>query len=148
MKKLVNILKFCLPVVIYIACSLIAFLLWNLFNYGAAPIISTSIILLVVGSILTGFFTIGKTGKKGMFVAMAAAVIATILWIIAYTTNTSYFAFAATALSSYLFNIHSCLPFEIQEYGLYIGYVISFIAPILLILLGRFIRVKIYKNKA
>ncbi|MDE5995939.1 MAG: hypothetical protein K2G56_03385 [Eubacterium sp.] len=148
MKKFIKVVNFCLPVVIYIACSLLAFLCWNVFNQGEAPVIGTNIVLVIIGSLLAGFLSRGKEGKKGMFVAIAAVVVATIIWIVAYTLDNSICAYIATALSSYLFNIHSCLSFEMQEYGLYIGYAVSLIVPIALILLGRLLRVKILRGKA
>lgn len=147
-KKLIKVLNFCLPIIIYIACSAFAFLLWNLFNFGAAPIISTSIILCIAGSLLTGFFARSKEGKKGMYVAIAVAVIGAVLWIFAYAYNSSEIAYAATALSSYYFNIQSCLPYDTSEILLYIGYGIAIIVPVGFIILGRFLRVKILKGKA
>lgn len=148
MKKFLKVVDFCLPVVIYIACSLIAFSLWYVFNRAATPIISMNIILIILGSILSGFFTRGKNGKKGMFFAIAAVVAATILWVVTYAFNVSFTAYIATALSSYAFNIQVCLPFDTPEYTLYIGCIITLIVPIALILLGRFLRVKILKRKA
>ncbi len=148
MKKFIKAVNFCLPVVIYIACSLLAFLFWNIFNQGAAPVISLNVVLIIVGSLLAGFLSIGEEGKKGMFLAIAAVIIATVLWIVAFTFDNSPCAYIATALSSYLFNIQTCLPFDAPEYTLYLGYAVSIAAPILLILLGRLIRVKTLKKKA
>lgn len=148
MKKFIKVIDFCLPAVIYIACSLIAFLLWNVFNHAATPVISTSIILAVLGSIATGFLTRGKNGKKGMFLAIATVVVGDVFWVVAYTFDNSIFAYIATVLSSYLFNIQVSLPLDTPEYTLYIGYALSLIVPIALILFGRFLRVKILKQKA
>ena len=151
MKKFIKVIDFCLPVVVYIACSLIAFSLWYIFNQATTPVISTSIIFAVLGSIAAGFLTKGKNGKKGMYVAIAAVVVACILWICVYTYNGSfkeYAAYIATAFSSYFFNIQTCLSLDTPEYTLYIGYALSLIVPIALILFGRFLRVKILKNKA
>ena len=151
MKKFIKVIDFCLPAVIYIACSLIAFLFWNLFEFAAAPIISTSVILCVIGSLLAGFLSKGKTGKKGMFLTIAIIVAACILWIVVYNNDGSfkeYAAYIATAFSSYLFNIQTCLPISAPQFTLYIGYALSIIVPIALILLGRFLRIKIFKHKA
>lgn len=148
MKKAIKIVNFFLPVVIYIICSLLAFLCWRVFNQGAAPVISLNIALIIIGSFLTGFLSIGKEGKKGMFLALAAVVAGTVFWIVAFTFDNSPCAYIATALSSYFFNIQTCLPINAPEYTLYLGYAVSTAAPILLILLGRFIRIKVLKNKA
>ena len=148
MKKFRKVIDFCLPAVVYIACSLIAFSLWYIFNHAATPVITLSIILAVVGSIASGFLTRGKNGKKGMYVAIAAVVAATILWVLTYSANVSFAAYIATALSSYVNNILVCLPLDTPEYALYIGYAVSLIAPIALILFGRFLRVKILRGKA
>ena len=148
MKKFIKVIDFCLPAVIYIACSLIAFSLWYVFNHAATPVISTSIILAVLGSIATGFLTRGKNGKKGMYVAIAVVVAATILWIVTYSFNVVFTAYIATVLSSYVNNIQVCLPLDTPEYTIYIGYALSLIVPIALILLGRFLRIKIFKRKA
>ena len=85
-----------------------------------------------------------------MFLTLAAVVAATILWIAAYSFDLSPVAYVATALSSYLFNIFSVMPIETQivNYTLYIAYAVSLVVPILFILLGRLLRVKILKNKA
>ena len=151
MKKFLKVVDFFLPLVIYMACSLIAFLLWKLFEFALAPTVSTSVILCVIGSILAGFLSKGKTGKKGMFLTIAAVVAAFVFWIVVYTCDGSFKAFAgyaATAFSSYLFNIQTCLPISAPLYTLYIGFAISLIVPIALVLLGRFLRVKILKHKA
>ena len=76
MKKSINAVYFCLPAVIYISCSALAFLLWNLFNQGRTPVIATSIILCIAGSLLSGFFSIGKYGKRGMYAAIGITVAA------------------------------------------------------------------------
>lgn len=148
MKKFIKVIDFCLPAVVYIACSLIAFSLWYVLNHAATPVITLSIILAVVGSIASGFLTRGKNGKKGMYVAIAAVVVATILWIVTYSGNVPFTAYIATVLSSYVNNILVCFPLDTPEYTLYIGYVISLIVPIALILFGRFLRVKIMRGKA
>ena len=148
MKKVLKVVNFCLPAVIYIACSLLAFLCWNVFNQGLAPVLGTNIALVIVGSLLTGFLSKGKEGKKGMFVAIAMVVIATILWIVAFTFDNSICAYIATVLSSYFFNIQTVLPVETPEFTLYLGNAIAIIAPIALILLGRLLRVKIFRGKA
>ncbi len=83
-----------------------------------------------------------------MFLALAAVVAGTVFWIVAFTFDNSPCAYIATALSSYFFNIQTCLPIDAPEYTLYLGYAVSTAAPILLILLGRFIRIKVLKNKA
>ena len=148
MKKFGKVIDFCLPVVIYIACSLIAFSAWYVFNHAATPVISINIILVIVGSIVAGYLTRGKNGKKGMYLAIAAVVAATILWIVTYTFGVPFTAYIATALSSYVNNIQICLPIDTPEYTLYIGCVISLIVPIALILFGRFLRIKVFKRKA
>ena len=148
MKKFVKVINFCLPAVIYIACSLIAFLLWNLFEFAVVPIVSTSIILCVIGSLLAGFLS---KEKKGMYLTIAAIVAALIFWIIVYTTNGSvkeYAAYAAAAFSSYFFNIQTCLPISAPRFTLYIGYAMSLIIPIGLIYLGKYLRGKVLKSKA
>ncbi len=48
MKKAIKIVNFFLPVVIYIVCSLLAFLCWRIFNQGAAPVISLNIALVLI----------------------------------------------------------------------------------------------------
>ncbi|MDE5671087.1 MAG: hypothetical protein K2I14_06460 [Eubacterium sp.] len=148
MKKVIKAVHFLLPAIIYIVCSLLAFLCWQVFNQGAAPVISLNIALLIIGSLSAGFLTIGREGKKGMFLAIAAVVAGLVFWIIAFTFDNSICAYIATVFSSYFFNIQTCLPIDAPEYTLYLGYAISFAAPILLILLGRFIRVKALKSKA
>ena len=150
MKKFIKVIDFCLPAVVYIACSLIAFLLWNLFEFAVAPIVSTSVILCIIGSLLAGFLSKGKTGKKGMYLTIAMVVAACIFWIVVYTDGSikEFAAYIATAFSSYLFNIQTCFPISAPKYTLYIGYAISVIFPIALILFGRFLRIKILKQKA
>lgn len=148
MKKFMKAVDFCLPVIFYIAFSLLAFLLWNVFNYGEIPIICTSIILCIAGSLLSGFFSRGTAGKKGMYAAIGVAAAGVVLWVIAYTFNISPVAYVATVLSSYYFNIESCLPFTTPNYAIYIGYIIALVVPIGLILIGRMIRVKVLKGKA
>lgn len=147
MKKVIKVVHFFLPVIIYIICSLLAFLCWKVFNQGAVPVISLNIAL-IIGSLSAGFLTIGKEGKKGIFLAIAAIAAGLVLWIIAFTFDNSLCAYIATVLSSYFFNIQTCLPIDAPEYTLYLGYALSFAAPILFILLGRFTRVKALKSKA
>lgn len=148
MKKFMKAVDFCLPVIFYIAFSLLAFLLWNSFNYAEIPIICTSIIFCIAGSLLSGFFSRGAMGKKGMYATIGIAVAGTVLWVIAYTFDVSPVAYIATALSSYYFNIQSILPYSTPDYALYIGYVIALIVPVGFILIGRTIRVKVLKGKA
>ncbi len=145
MKKSINAVYFCLPAVIYISCSALAFLLWNLFNQGRTPVIATSIILCIAGSLLSGFFSIGKYGKRGMYAAIGITVAAVVLWIITYTLDFMPAAYVAAALSSYFFNILSCMPYSTPEYAIYIGYAAALIIPPCLILSGRFIRIKAHK---
>lgn len=83
-----------------------------------------------------------------MYLAIASIVIAVILWIIAYQFDVSELAYPATALSSYYFNIQSCLPYTTPEWALYLGYVIALVVPVGFIALGRFLRVKIFRGKA
>ena len=148
MKKHIKVLNFCIPTLIYIACSLLAFLLWKVFNFVAAPIIITSVILCIIGSLASGFFTKDKYGKRGKYLTIAIVVAALVLWIISNAFMIDATAYVATVFSSYLYNIQTILSFGTPDYILYIGYAVSLIVPIALILLGRFIRVKVYKNKA
>lgn len=147
MKTIKKIAKFCLPIAIYIVCSLLALLIWQLLKFDFTPIAVSSIALLIIGSFSAGFFSKDRIGKNGMFFTIAAILLSNILMIIAYIANNITFAYVATSVSSYLFNIQTCIPLSTPDYAIYIEFAISIIAPIAFIFLGKFIRNKNNKKK-
>ncbi|MCI9111064.1 MAG: hypothetical protein HFJ99_00655 [Eubacterium sp.] len=146
LKSLIPALNFLLPIVIYIAASLMAFVFWNHNHYYNPGLVwITNILLCIVGSFLCGFFTFGKSGKIGMIVMNVLAVAAVPLWIFAESIGLKPLPYILTTISGYYFNLTYCD--NLPEYLPIVSLILSVILPIIFILLGRFIRVKCFRRK-
>ncbi len=99
-KPLKLLISFC-PLLFILYAAFLPFFAGG-YSIRALPLLCfLNIALIIIGSLLTGFLSIGKEGKKGMFLALAAVVAGTVFWIVAFTFDNSPCAYIATALSSY-----------------------------------------------